>query len=59
MAKEGEDAVQVANAALRLGRNYEQAKDSETAIQVGGISRLLVAEAYLGGICPLPRSLDE
>ena len=34
MAREGEDAMQVAKAALKLGRNYEQTKDSETAIQV-------------------------
>nr|CAB3267335.1 tetratricopeptide repeat protein 29-like [Phallusia mammillata] len=33
MSKEGEDPLQEATAALRLGRNYELAKDSETAIE--------------------------
>ncbi|CAK8684012.1 unnamed protein product [Clavelina lepadiformis] len=33
MAKEGDDVLQIAQAALKLGRNYEQMRDSETAME--------------------------
>lgn len=35
MSKEGEDSLQEAEAAFKLGCAYELAHDSETAIEVG------------------------
>jgi len=50
MSKEGGDAAQEARAALRLGRNYELAKNSEAAIQVAQYLILFKIRVVCGGV---------